>query len=679
MQAARGGDRLQGRIAARTPTQRVPRTCRSKLLPLSFRRRLTLFFVLIVVLPMIALAVLVNEVAGDSESGKADARLAAGLETAISVYDRSVEEAEHAGSALGREPELAAALESGDSERVQSVAQRLAEEHGIAALQLVDPEGSELAAVDYTLPFATSALELTGADGSTLGTLRASTTTVQSYAREVEGLTGEQVAVVSEGGTAVAGSASVEEADLPDSGASADLTLDGGDARVAAAELQSSGGLRVAMAAAVDEAGFLGSSPGVAAALGAFLLVAVLFIAMLTRTLSGQVGEMLEAARRIGAGDFSRKIPVHGNDEMAGLASEFNKMSDRLRDQMDELRSQRLEIERSVQRIGEAFASGLDREALLEIVVETTVGACNAEYGLIALSGHVGAEAQAGEATEAMQEAALAAEEAALRARDAVDAQRDGAQAMSSPLSRMGRPEETLGAVTVARTGGPFAPEEYDVFRYLVGQASASVENVALHEMVSQQAVTDDLTGLANNRALRDWLAREGARAERFRHDLSLLMLDIDDFKQVNDTYGHLQGDAVLRMVGEILESEARAVDQPARYGGEEFVIALPETDTEGAAGLAERIRSRIAAERIPRVDGDGAIHVTASIGVASIPATARDARELISVADAALYEAKRAGKDRVAAAEPDAAEMPADQAREAGSAAKGPAPARRR
>ena len=633
---------------------------------MSFRRRLTLFFVLIVVLPMIALAVLVAQVTGESESGKADARLAGLLETAISIYERAVDDAQAAGNDLARDPALGEALQSGSPGRVEEVAQRLADEQGVEALQIVDSDGGELASVDFTLPFATASLELNSDAGSTLGTMRVSTTSVAAYAREVEELTDEEVAVVSDAGTAIAGSATVEEAELPDSGESADLSLDGDEARVAAAELPASGGLEVAMVAPVDDSGFL-SSPGAAVALGAFLLAALIFIAMLTRTLSGQVAEMLGAARRIGDGDFSRKIPVHGNDEMAGLANEFNKMSDRLRDQMDELRSQRLEIERSVQRIGEAFASGLDREALLEIVVQTTVGACNAEYGLIALSGHVGAEAQAGQATEPMQEAALAAEEAALRARDVVDAERDGAQAISSPLSRMGRPEDTLGAMTVARTGSPFAPEEHDVFRYLVGQASASVENVSLHEMVSQQAVTDELTGLANNRSLRDWLAREAARAQRFSHDLSLLMLDIDDFKQVNDTYGHLQGDAVLRMVGRVLESEARAVDQPARYGGEEFVIALPETDTEGAAGLAERVRSGIAAEGVPRVDGEGAIGVTASIGVASIPATARDVSELIAVADAALYEAKRAGKDRVAVAEPDEAEKAASQAQARG------------
>jgi diguanylate cyclase (GGDEF)-like protein len=125
-------------------------------------------------------------------------------------------------------------------------------------------------------------------------------------------------------------------------------------------------------------------------------------------------------------------------------------------------------------------------------------------------------------------------------------------------------------------------------------------------------------------------------------------MLDIDDFKQVNDTYGHLQGDSVLRRVGRVLTLEAREVDQPARYGGEEFVVALPETDIEGAVELAERIRARIESSSIPLVEGNGEIRVTASVGVASIPANASNAHDVIAAADAALYEAKRAGKNRV-------------------------------
>jgi diguanylate cyclase (GGDEF)-like protein len=651
--------------------------CRSKLVPLSFRHRLTLFFVLIVVLPMIAVAALVINVTGESSSGKADARLAAGLETALSVYERDVGEARTAVDGIEDDPDLAPALASRDQARVEAVAERLRRERDLVALRISDEGGGELGEVGDPAAIAAAELELNSPGGAPLGMIEASTTTSKSYLTEVEDLTGEDVALVSGSGAQLAGTAAVDGVELPASGDSADLDVEGDEMRVAAAEVPGANGVRVALVAPVESGGFFSSSPGVVAALAAFFGVALIFVLMLSRTLQAQVSEMLGAARRIGEGDFSREVPVVGRDEMAGLASEFNKMSGRLIEQMDELRSQRAEIERSVRRIGEAFASGLDRQALLEVVVEATVSACSADYGLIALSGHVGAEAEAGNASEAMQEAALEAEEQALRDSDVVDAQRDGAHAISSPLTRLGGPD-ALGAMTIARDTGPFTTDEHDVFRYLVGQASASVENVALHEVVSEQAVTDDLTGLANNRAFRDVAEKEAARAERFGHDLSLLMLDIDDFKQVNDTRGHLQGDAVLRAIARILVAESRGVDEPARYGGEEFVVALPETDGHGALELAERIRVRIEAERVPLVDGNGQISVTASLGAATLPHGARDVPELIAAADAALYEAKRAGKNQVRSAGRGRSEggtpAPVDS-----SGAKGPAPARRR
>lgn len=176
------------------------------------------------------------------------------------------------------------------------------------------------------------------------------------------------------------------------------------------------------------------------------------------------------------------------------------------------------------------------------------------------------------------------------------------------------------------------------------------MENLALHEQVSEQAVTDEL--LANSRAFRELIEKEAARAARFGHELSMVLCDIDDFKQVNDAYGHLQGDEILRAVGRILRSESRGVDEPARYGGEEFAIALPETEAEGAIELAERIRSRLEAESIPLVHGVGEIRVTASFGVARMPDCADDVRGLIAAADRALYAAKRAGKNRVHAAQ---------------------------
>jgi len=163
--------------------------------------------------------------------------------------------------------------------------------------------------------------------------------------------------------------------------------------------------------------------------------------------------------------------------------------------------------------------------------------------------------------------------------------------------------------------------------------------------------VTDELTGLSNQRRFRELMAKEDERAHRFGHDLSLLILDIDDFKQVNDTHGHLRGDDVLRMVGRVLSQESRGIDEPARYGGEEFAVALPETGLAGAVELAERIRARIESERVTGVDGQAALRVTASVGAASMPVSAADTRDLIAAADAALYEAKRSGKNRVVTA----------------------------
>ncbi len=210
-------------------------------------------------------------------------------------------------------------------------------------------------------------------------------------------------------------------------------------------------------------------------------------------------------------------MPVSGRDEMAGLASEFNKMSDRLADQMDELRRQQIEIDESIRRIGEAFASGLDRQALLEIVVETAVGACKADYGLIALERPRRRGGRGGEGDRTgVQDAALAAESRALRERRAGRGLAgQGVFAFASSL----RPDratagEPVGVMTMARAATPFTTAERDVFLYLVGQAAASIENVALHELVSEQAVTDDLTGLSNKRAFRD-ADREGGGARR--------------------------------------------------------------------------------------------------------------------------------------------------------------------
>jgi diguanylate cyclase (GGDEF)-like protein len=619
----------------------------------SFRGRLTLFFLLIVVLPMIAVGVLVTQVTNESGSAKADARLAAGLDAALATYRDDSAAAERAAKHFANNPAVGPALRSGDPARIESTARRLAGRSGIQSLVVRGPGGHQVAKVGPGDAVATYELNLTDPSGS-LGSLTASTTTAPDYLDHVRHLTGRDGALVSKGGAPLFSTLTLKGASPPPSGHSADVEVAGDKLRAATADLPGPGNLQLALFGPVESGGFFSSSPVVAAALVVFFAVAVVFVTMLLRMLGGQVRAMLDAARGIGEGDFSRKVPVLGDDEMAGLASEFNKMSDRLSAQMQELRRQQVEVDRSVRRIGEAFASGLDRKGLLKVVVETALGACGAQYGTIALSGRDGAEAEAGESSESIQDVAVAAEVDALGENELVSRQGKGIFALASPLGRVSEPPVNVGVMTVARRGEPFTPAEREVFLYLVGQVSSSIENIALHELVSEQAVTDELTGLSNNRRFHQLISKEAERAERFGHELSLIMLDIDDFKRINDAYGHLQGDEVLRMVGRVLHLESRGVDEPARYGGEEFAVALPETGIDGALELAERIRVRIESEQVSLGDGAGVVSVTASLGAASMRGSADGGKTLIAAADAALYEAKRAGKNRVATSAPE-------------------------
>ena len=157
-----------------------------------------------------------------------------------------------------------------------------------------------------------------------------------------------------------------------------------------------------------------------------------------------------------------------------------------------------------------------------------------------------------------------------------------------------------------------------------------------------EEAFTDHLTGLANRRRFERQLEREVTRTERYTRPFCLLYLDIDNFKQVNDTYGHEAGDEAIRRLALTLQAGTRGIDLAARIGGEEFAVILPETDFEGGLDVAERLRTSIKEMEIPVVG-----RITASFGVAEFPLCATTGRELISVADAALYEAKRRGRDR--------------------------------
>lgn len=188
------------------------------------------------------------------------------------------------------------------------------------------------------------------------------------------------------------------------------------------------------------------------------------------------------------------------------------------------------------------------------------------------------------------------------------------------------------------------------VLQAVASELVVAVENSRLYRLTKRLAITDELTDLYNYRFLQQRLDDEIGRADRYRKRLSLLMLDLDNFKSVNDTHGHLVGDSVLAEIGQLLKVTVREVDIVARYGGEEFSVILPETDASGAFIVAEKIRESVSLHRFSDVDGERTIHVTASIGLANYPVHATDKESLLRAADDALYRAKETGKDRVRA-----------------------------
>ena len=186
---------------------------------------------------------------------------------------------------------------------------------------------------------------------------------------------------------------------------------------------------------------------------------------------------------------------------------------------------------------------------------------------------------------------------------------------------------------------------QINLIELMCNQAATSIANARMHAEIERMATTDGLTGLFNHRIFQEKLTDELKRSERYSTPLSLLLTDIDKFKQVNDTYGHPVGDLVLRGVALILKQEVRDIDTAARYGGEEFAVILPGTDSAGAKIIAERLRKAIMGETFT-ADGK-TLKVTTSIGIATVPADAKTKEELIERTDQALYHAKHHGRNQ--------------------------------
>jgi diguanylate cyclase (GGDEF)-like protein len=220
------------------------------------------------------------------------------------------------------------------------------------------------------------------------------------------------------------------------------------------------------------------------------------------------------------------------------------------------------------------------------------------------------------------------------------------------PLRQRDQSPAHLAVFRGAR-GNAFGPDEISLVTLLGAWTSMALENVRLSESVEKLAITDDLTQVYNYRFLKSALRREIKRAGRFRQELSIVMIDVDNLKGYNDRHGHLRGSFLLRELAGVFSEHVRSFDLVAKYGGDEFTIILPQTGREGAVVVAERMRTAVEAHTFPLAPRGG---ITVSLGVATFPHDAGDPTSLLQASDRALYLAKQRGKNRAETLWPHAA-----------------------
>ena len=369
-------------------------------------------------------------------------------------------------------------------------------------------------------------------------------------------------------------------------------------------------------------------------------------------------------ALRLGAYDYLVKSDLRLSDLQAVVtrALEHHRLTqanrelvEHLRRTQEELASQRASELLQIRRIGEILAAPLTCEQLFQGLQSLIWESFSLK--VLGLELHEGQDAppqQAYRLQDGVDDAAFKEFKdwlTGLRHLDAASPATVAAAEASSPqrpfpaiLWSKVQAGEVLALVGAGRET-PFTPEETELFRIFTLQGEAALKNLVLFEEVKRLAIRDGLTGLYNYRHFWEMLAREVEVSRRYGHPLSLLFLDIDDFKIINDTLCHPQGDVVLMALAAFLERSARQADVVCRYGGEEFVVILPQTSLEPAGVLAERLRRGISQKPIPLSSGPQ--KVTVSIGMAQLGPT-MDAEALVRAADNALYQAKQAGKNRV-------------------------------
>ncbi len=455
--------------------------------------------------------------------------------------------------------------------------------------------------------------------------------------------------------------------------------------------------LPLAISTPSSGAGGLGLILAGIAALAA--MIAVLIAWWLAQGTTRPLAELAGAVDRVACGDLSARAPVRSFDEIGRLAATFNRMTREMQAYVGALTASRDQLRGHLDVLGRTLSSTHDLHRILGVILQTARAVTGARSGAVLL---VEQDALVGISDDVALRVPLgtgllgsvAATGTPRRGRVGPDGP---ALAPEEPTCRtyvavpLRGPDSVRGVLALYDRLGADEFDDADVatLRTFAGQAAIAVENVRMHEEAQRLSHTDPLTGLYNYRTLKDSLRREVERANRFGHRLCVLVLDLDRFKDVNDSFGHAAGDAVLVEFARRMRAEIREVDLAFRQGGEEFVLLLPETDATGGVTVAERLCAAIRATPMvvpPRVPGSRTglgslgdarraepdwsegqnlarrVPVTVSVGVAVFPDNGASGAAVMEAADDALYAAKAAGRNtwRAAVAPADPPPPPA-------------------
>lgn len=639
---------------------------------MTLRARLTLFFIGIVVVPLLAATILLQVLIGREAARQAESRLGTAARSVANLWEARRREAR----AESRVAAASVALRLGSVE-LPAVLESARADAELDFLVITDEAGDVVASAISEPMFRAgipppTAEELASPDGFP-GLLRAEIPVVTDdqrvtltggwYAdnlliRQLSGATDTEVAVVS--GNRVLASTMAQPPDAPPVG-EGPIRVEGDRLAITARVSEQQVGVLLVGPARVP-----GSFPAflwIVVVAGVVLAAGVGLV--LARLIAEPLEQLAEGARSVAAGNLQTRVEAEGQD-FGRIAEAFNLMTTNLQRYVGEVEESRDELRRSLERLGVTLGSTHDLEAMLGVILDTAAVTLRAQSGAIYLLDPgarelhpdvaVGYEPPAGVALHFDEGIAGAV---AGSGRPVLLSGPDGEAVPRPPVepttpTALGVPlfrgDRAMGVLALyGRTlPEPFAEDDLDTLGSFAAQASVAIENVLLHREAQRLSITDGLTGVWNRRYLALTLAKEIERAQRFQRPLSILMVDIDRFKDVNDAQGHLRGDEVLVELSRRMLSRIRGeIDTLARFGGEEFVIVLPETPREGARVVANKLRRAVRGKPFTS-DVAPDVSVTVSIGVAVYPGDGSNAEGLIQAADVAMYKAKRRGRDRV-------------------------------